>query len=73
MTDSDKHSSLLRYEINYGCKTFYDINPTLKILSRKKPSGLFFENNIIKSFMIQTLHRKYCLGTDLLAYFLEII
>ncbi len=55
MTISDKHSSLLRYEINYGCKKFYDTISTLKILSRNKPSGLFFGNNTKKKFFFTAL------------------
>jgi len=27
VTESDKHSSLLRYKINYGRKRFYDAGP----------------------------------------------
>ncbi len=28
VTDNDKHSSLLPYAINYGCKKFYDTGST---------------------------------------------
>ncbi len=33
--DSDKQSLLLRYEINYGCKKFYDTGPWVQIIILK--------------------------------------
>jgi hypothetical protein len=61
MTDINKHSSLLRYRVNYGHKMYYNTKPSI---SRAFSSSLTLQVNKLECLSLSSFFR--------LAYYLQI-